>query len=408
MKPFLRSVSLLALCATPALAASADFYSFADTDRDGFLTTEELAAVSPAFTPTVIAELDVDSSGDIVVEEVGRSPLLGGFTFASPAQLRRDAPLIVRRYGSYRAIDRNRDGILSPGEVAAVIPTITRARYVQADLDGDGYISFNELYGWRHYTRLEDTGAVLLPEEAADENSVILDRVRYTRIDLNRDGFISMPELSRIAPDATLRQYASIDANDDGVIVYRELYASDAISADIEKGLFVIPEAETDRVTASRPYVIDSYTYALLDADDDNLLTLAELQAAIPTIRKTEIKGIDFDGDGVIRYDEFSTSPVIVRYYDSDSITVPVREISVERSYFTGIDVNRNGVIEPDELIEVSPAVTMQTYTTVDLNADGVVTYDEFYGTDWFGEAVEKDTIITPAYVYRYYANGKG
>ena len=404
MKTILRAASILALSSAPAFAAT-NFYSFADTDRDGFITSDELAAVSPAFTSTIYTQLDLDQSGDIVVEEISDSPLLRGFTFSSPAQFRRDAPTIVRRYGSYRVIDRNGDGMLSAGEVSAVIPTVTRSSYMQADLNADGFIDFNELYGWRYYTRLEDTGAVLLPEEAADEDSVILDRVRYTRIDLNRDGFISMKELARIAPNATLSQYAAIDANDDGVVVYRELYASDVVNADIEKGMFVIPEAETTKVSTSKQsYALDSYTYALLDTDDDNIMTLAELQAAIPTIKQTEVKGIDIDGDGVIRYDEFFSSPTIVRYYDSGAITVPTRTVSIERSYFTGIDRDRNGLIDADELMEVSPSVNKTVYSSVDTNADGVVSYDELYGTKWFTSAVKADSFITPAYVYRYYA----
>ena len=405
MKNFLFAASVLALSSSAAFAQTANFYSFADTDRDGFLTSEELAAVSPAFTPTVYTELDVDESGDIVVEEISNSPLLRGFTFTSPAQFQREAPTIVRRYSSYRVIDTNADGRLSPGEISAVLPTMTRTSYVQGDRNADGYIDFNELYGWRQYTRLEDTGAILLPEESADENSVILDRVRYTRIDLNRDGFISMKELARIAPNATLSQYAAIDANDDGVIVYRELYAADVVQADIEKGMFVIPEADTAKISTSNSYVLDSYTYALLDTDDDNIMTLAELQAAIPTIKETEVKGIDADGDGFVRYDEFFTSPTIVRYYDSGAITVPTRTVSVERSYFTGIDRDRNGLIDADEMMEVSPTMTRTVYTSIDGDADGMVTYDELYGNAWFQQAVETDSFITPAYVYRYYAN---
>lgn len=408
MKIILRAASILALSTAPAFAQSTNFYSFADTDQDGFISQSELTAISPAFTPTVYTELDVDASGDIVVEEIESSPLLRGFRFANPAQFRRDAPTIVRRYGSYRAIDRNGDGFLSAGEVSAVMPTVTRARYIQADLNADGMISFDELYGWRHYTRLEDTGAVLLPEEAADENSVILDRVRYTRVDLNRDGNISMRELVRIAPKATLAHYAGIDDNDDGVITYRELYASDVVKADIEKGMFVIPEADTNTVSVSKPYVLDSYTFAMLDTDDDNLMTLAELQTAIPTIKADEARGVDVDGDGFIRYNEFFTSPTIVRYYDSNAITLPTtRTVSVERSYFTGIDRDRNGLIDANELMEVSPSMTKTVYSTVDTNQDGTVSYDELYGNQWFTTAVEQDSFITPSYVYRYYAPGK-
>ena len=114
--------------------------------------------------------------------------------------------------------------------------------------------------------------------------------------------------------------------------------------------------------------------------------------------------GIDVDGDGFIRYDEFFSSPTVVRYYDSGAITIPTRTVSVQRSYFTGIDRDRNGLIDADELMEVSPSVNQTVYTSVDTNGDGVVSYDELYGTKWFTTAVEEDSIITPAYVYRYYA----
>lgn len=409
MKSIFCAASILALVSSAALAQQSALYTALDADSDGIITQAELNAFSPAFTPTVYSELDIDGSGDIIVEEVGSSPLFSGFANADPVQFRRDAPLIVRRYSSYRVIDTNQDGFLSPGEVSAVIPNLTRTRYVTADVNADGVLDFNELYGWRHYNRLEDTGAILLPEEAADERTVILDRVRYTRIDLNGDGAISMSELARVAPNATLAKYAAIDANDDGVIVYRELYASDVIAGDIEKGMFVIPEAETISTvstTDEKSYLLDSYTFALLDSDDDNLMSLAELEAAIPTISGTDFKTIDVDQDGTIRYDEFYTSPQIATYYSSGAITWPTaRTISVERSYFTGIDRNRNGLIDADELMNVSPSVNKTVYTTVDGDGDGFVTYNEFYGSPWFTQAIERNDIITPTYVYRYQAD---
>ena len=63
-----------------------------------------------------------------------------------------------------------------------------------------------------------------------------------------------------------------------------------------------------------------------------------------------------------------------------------------------------DGLIEEDELMRVSPSVDRTVYTSIDTNTDGFVSYDELYGTDWFGSAIESDSILTPAYTYRYYA----
>jgi len=418
MKTVFQAASVLALLSTPALAQTSNFYSFADANADGFITQAELAAISPAFDGTFFPQFERDAGGNVVIDSISSSPIFSGLTFSSPAQFRRDVPGVLRRYVTFQNIDRNDDGILTAGEVSAAVPSMTRARYMSADLNDDGLLDFTELYGSRFLGRLADSGAILMADADADETMMIQNRVRYTRVDLNGDGFISMRELARIAPDASLADFASIDANDDGIIVYSELYASDVVGEEVMAGVFVIPErgvtpattTETTTTTttvaapASPSYVLDSYTYALLDTDDDNLMTLAELQSAIPTMKADEMKGIDVDGDGFIRYNEFFTSPTVVRYYDSGAITVPTRTISVRRSYFTGIDRNRNGLIEEDELMQVSPSVDRTVYTSVDTDADGFVSYDELYGTDWFGSAIESDSILTPAYTYRYYA----
>jgi len=426
MKTFFRAASVLALMSAPAFAQTSNFYSFADTNKDGFISQDELTAVSPAFTSAMFTEFDADKSGDIVIEEISESPLLSGFTFSTPAQFRREAPGIVRRYVTFQSIDRNRNGILTAGEVSAAVPTMTRDRYMQADLNDDGLLDFTELYGSRFLSRLADSGAILMPGEDEDEATTVRNRVRYTRVDRNRDGFISMKELARIAPEATLTEFAAIDSNDDGIIVYHELYNSGLVGEEVMAGVFAVPEkgakagvkpAATKTATATATtkttaapamatpsYVLDSYTYAMLDTDDDNIMTLAELQAAIPTIKDGELTGIDVDGDGFVRYDEFFTSPTVVRYYDSGAITVPTRTVSIQRSYFTGIDRNRNGLIEEDELMNVSPAVNRTVYTTVDANEDGFVSYDELYGSGWLATAIEEDSILTPSYIYRYYA----
>ena len=411
MKNLFFAASIAALASSPSFAQSGDLYTAFDSDGDGIVTQDELTAFSPAFTPEVYAELDLDDSGDIVVEELESSPMLGTFRYTNPIAFRRDVPLVLRRYSTFTAIDLNGDGILSPGEVSNAIPGLTRDRFVSADLDGDGMIAFDELYGWRHYTRLEGSDAILLPEESSDDRAVVLDRVRYTRIDLNRDGFISMNELAKIAPTATLASYAAIDANDDGRIVYKELYQSDIIAKDIEKGLFVIPEADSMERTATTPtdFELDSYTFALLDADTDNLLTMDELGVAIPALTSEEFVTIDADDDEFVRYDEFYRSPVIVRYYNAGTFTLPTtRTISYQRSYFTGIDLNGDGVVAMDELQAVSPVLTQTVYTDVDLDNDGVLTYDELYGSTWFTQALDDDAIITPSYVYRYYAPTRG
>jgi len=422
MKKIFQAASMLALTSAPAFAQTVNFYSFADTDKDGFISQEELTAVSPAFNETMFTEFDADESGDIVIEEISNSPLLSGLTFSSPTQFRREVPGIMRRYVTFQTIDRNRDGILTAGEVSASVPTMTRDRYLQADRNDDGLLDFTELYGSRYFSRLVDTGAILTPTDDTDEATMIQDRVRYARVDVNRDGYISMKELARIAPDATLAEFAAIDANDDGIIVYRELYDSGLVGKEVMAGVFEVAAkpamaaatttttAATTTKTAEAPapatpsYVLDSYTYAMLDTDDDNFMTLAELQAAIPTIKADDFKSVDVDGDGFVRYDEFFQSPTIVNYYNTGAITVPTRTVSIQRSYFTGIDRNRNGLIEEDELFQVSPAANRTVYTGIDTDADGVVTYDELYGTDWLTSAIEQDSILTPSYIYRYYA----
>lgn len=413
MKTLLTAVSVVALTCGPALAQSTNFYSFADTDADGFISSEELAAVSPVFDETYYTQFDLDGSGDLVAEEIATSPILRGFTFSTPAQFRRDAPVIVRRYGTFQQIDANGDGILSAGEISAALPSVTRDRYVSADLNRDGVLDFNELYGWRYYTRLDDVGGVLISREGTDRGTLMASRDGYARIDRNRDGVISMQELSRVAPGATLEQFAMIDANDDGVIVYHELYDSGLVGEEVAPGVFEIGQTRsasaTTTTTTTRSdgpsYAIDSYSFALLDADDDRMMTLDELRAAIPTITAADLGAVDANADGFIRYSEYSTSPVIVRYYEGGAFAWPAeRTVSVRRSYFTGMDTNRDGMIDADELMAASPAATRTVYTSVDTDEDGVVSYSELYGADWFNQAVEQDAILTPSYVYRYSA----
>ncbi len=120
-------------------------------------------------------------------------------------------PAVQRRPGTLlAALDFNRDGILSPAEIANSAVTLAAL-----DVDGDGRLSLAELRGEVPHRRTAPVPAVSQPTRLPRSGSGFT--LAFT-LDANRDGDIQMAEIANAA--ASLRM---LDLNRDGQLTPEEL-----------------------------------------------------------------------------------------------------------------------------------------------------------------------------------------
>ena len=132
-----RSLFLVALLSVvPALgAAQSDRFRAVDRNGDGFISSEEWYG-QQGVAPVPFTVVDLDGDGRISERE-----------FREWSAARGDAKTVgMKSADRFRAIDRNKDGVLSPEEWKD--GSYSRTRFSAVDANKDGRISLQEFSAW--------------------------------------------------------------------------------------------------------------------------------------------------------------------------------------------------------------------------------------------------------------------
>jgi Ca2+-binding EF-hand superfamily protein len=240
-----------------------------------------------------------------------------------------------------------RMGGVSPEELADVT---ARQAFVEADVDEDGMLTWEEFQDW--YSTPADTsaGAITAAADAAP-GWVTLGEVRR----LTNLGSFSVDEVLELFANAT---------DEDGYISTEDF--ADCFEALVGAG------PEQSDMDQDKTRMVLSRLYNIFDTDGDGVVDFTELSTGLTVLcggtrdekAAAAFSLYDYNGDGVISLDEMT------RYLTS------VFKVMYEAQPGTA---ERMGGVSPEELADVT---ARQAFVEADVDEDGMLTFEEFQ--DWY------------------------
>lgn len=148
-------------------------------------------------------------------------------------------------------LDTNGDGSVDLAEIQAARPEFTVEKFNQADGNGDGLLSRDELHAAYGKAR------------------------QHRKLDTDGDGSYSFEEMQKAHPDLTREKYAAYDADKDGKLTRTEL--KQGFGREI---------------------------FSRIDQDGSGGVSLTEMQAHRSGATQDEFAKLDTDGNGQLSQDE--------------------------------------------------------------------------------------------------------
>jgi len=309
----------------PVAAVSEAIFALLDTDNDGKLTREELAAA-----PSVLQKLDEDEDEIVTARETApNAGAAAGNPFAMLGNPREGANL-----------PKNLVPVAVPGETPAKLVLSLQERYGKGDKPAD-----------RKLTR-KDLG---------------LDEAAFTALDSNSDGTLDAQELAAFtkrAPD--LEVVLRLGKKDAAQATFEVLKTKDLPSSLIDKikvtegvalldlGLARIDlrGQEDDRADYLSPFIREQALGQFRAADANGDGHVDEAEAKGNRLLRNIFKMVDRDGDGKITEKEFVAFVDATREQQqrgqASCVTLTVTDQS--RGLFDLLDTNRDGRLSVREI----------------------------------------------------------
>lgn len=118
--------------------------------------------------------------------------------------------------------------------------------------------------------------------------------------------------------------------------------------------------------------VLAKVTIQDLDVTGDSLATYEEVRNAIPEMDMVDFKAIDANGDRRLSAEE-------VNAMDAQTALTQHQMRSTKERPLTLLDADGDGFMSYDDLVQVHPALTMNSFKQIDENGDNRLSYSEFY-----------------------------
>ncbi|MDX9974912.1 MAG: EF-hand domain-containing protein, partial [FCB group bacterium] len=335
----------------------------ADADANGEVTLEEAQAVYPDATPQQFQELD--RNGDNVLSAADLPP--------APPQDPLEALVHILSMA-----DANFDSAITFEEAQAVIPAMTRGQFDYLDANGDGVLTRDDLPAALPEDPVRRLLNLLRQADTDNDNAISYDEIlvlvpEYPRdafdvLDINGDGVLSFADLPAgpVTHEQLLALLRQADVNEDQEVTFEELQAlvpqvtQEQFDELDRNGDGVISKADLPQAPPENLYMRLLRLFKEADANQDEQITLAELQAVIPTFTQHAFDYIDANGDGVISRDDLPDGP-------------PPTELEMLKHLLRMADADDNGEVTFAELQALVPELVQEQFDRLDRNGDGVI-----------------------------------
>ena len=265
--------------------------------------------------------------------------------------------------------DVNGDGKVSFEELTAIRPEMTRERFDRMDRNGDGFLSRDDR-----------------PHAEGPEGPRPYLREKLEQADANADEQVTFKELRAVLPNVDKEQFKRLDRNGDGVLSKADRGRGPGRQPPGTQGPgqrrggargpgLQPPGPEGLGPRGERPPLLKKIQQA--DTDGNGEVTYEELAAALPRLDRERFARMDQNGDGVISKADRQGMP---RPGRRDPRRGQGTDTPRPRKKPQEIDANGDGRVTYDELHAACPKCPREIFDRLDRNADGVLSADDFRG----------------------------